>query len=304
MTSKNDKVADVWTTYLNPLRYLDQPQIEQMFSNARLGNDVRLQVCFSQVEQVSPLFQVCVKKRIAGAASRQWAIQPLAESDDSKRQAEAVQRIFEKADTRNDDGLTNAIRHLALATFRGRSLVKPFVKGKDLIFKPIQNWNALEHNGTFYWNPSSQPAYLNEGKMQGEGGSLVEIPKSEVCYVLDERPIDLPGIVVYLRELVGEEQWARFTEKTGIPQVLITVPDGTPDTSLEQWNWRAQAIYEGASGALPSGSEPHFCTEARGQDPFSSFLKHQEEMISMLALGGTLLTIAGSTGLGSDLARV
>lgn len=96
-------------------------------------------------------------------------------------------------------------------------MVKPFVQGKDLIFKPIQNWNALEHNGIFYWNPTSQPAYLNEGKMQGENGHLVEIPKSEVCYVLDDRPIDLPGIIIYLRELVGEEQWARFTEKTGIP---------------------------------------------------------------------------------------
>lgn len=40
--NKTPKVADIWSTYLNPLRYLDQPQIENMFSNARIGNDVRL----------------------------------------------------------------------------------------------------------------------------------------------------------------------------------------------------------------------------------------------------------------------
>lgn len=42
-------------------------------------------------------------------------------------------------------------------------------------------------------------------------------------------PIDVPGLMVYLRQLVGEEQWARFVEKQGIPQVVITAPEGTPD---------------------------------------------------------------------------
>lgn len=30
-------------------------------------------------------------------------------------------------------------------------------------------------------------------------------------------PVDIPGLMVYLRQLVGEEQWARFVEKQGIP---------------------------------------------------------------------------------------
>lgn len=40
----------------------------------------------------------------------------------------------------------------------------------------------------------------------------------------------------------------------------------------------------------------------RGQDPFSEFVKHQEETICVLAVGGSLNTLGGSTGLGSNLA--
>ena len=114
----------------------------------------------------------------------------------------------------------------------------------------------------------------------------------------------MPGILIYLRQLIGEEQWGRFTEKCGIPQVILTAPEGTPDEALELWNRRAQAIFEGGSGSLQAGSNVHLLTEGRGSDVFSAFIQHQMEQISILATGGTLMTIGGSAGLGSDLARV
>lgn len=85
---------------------------------------------------------------------------------------------------------------------------------------------------------------------------------------------------------------------------MLTAPEGTPDTDLDKWNWRAMQIFEGGSGTLPNGTKVDQLTAARGQDPFDAFIKHQEEQISILATGGTLMTIGGSTGLGSDLARV
>lgn len=63
-------------------------------------------------------------------------------------------------------------------------------------------------------------------------------------------------------------------------------------------------IYEGGSGVLPPGANVNEMTAARGQDPFSAFCQHQMEMISILATGGSLSTIGGSTGLGSNLADV
>ena len=60
----------------------------------------------------------------------------------------------------------------------------------------------------------------------------------------------------------------------------------------------------GGSGVLPSGAKVDELTAARGQDPFSTFCQHQMEVIAILATGGTLNTIGGATGLGSNLADV
>ena len=77
-----------------------------------------------------------------------------------------------------------------------------------------------------------------------------------------------------MRQLVGETMWAKAVEKYGIAQVLLTAPEGTPDTALDVWNWRAKAIFEGGSGSLPYGSKVDVLTAARSQDPFSEFITH------------------------------
>ena len=51
---------------------------------------------------------------------------PVDDSSEAKAQAEEVKKMFDKADMRNDDGLTEALKHLTMASFRGRSAVKPF----------------------------------------------------------------------------------------------------------------------------------------------------------------------------------
>ena len=43
-------------------------------------------------------------------------------------------------------------------------------------------------------------------------------------------------------------------------------------------------------------------TDARTDEPFAEFVKHQEEVVCIMAIGGTLNTLGGATGLGSNLA--
>ena len=265
------KVSDIWTRWTNPLRSLSQAEIDRLLENARLGNDIRLQLAYYEIERSTPIFSACISKRLSGMQNRQWAITKLEESDEAEAQRKTVQAMFDKADTRNEDGLSEALRHLDMATFRGRAAVKPFFTEKgDLFFKKLENWNFIRYNGKNYWNPEATPTALaNIDKASFEGLGLVEIPEDEIAYLVDDKCLDWCGISIYLRQLVGEENWARAVEKFGIPQVLITTPEGTPDTSLDQWNWRAQAIYEGGSGAMPPGTKVDVLTAARGQDPFS-----------------------------------
>lgn len=276
-----------------------------MINSANHGADSRLQLIFSQIEEQLPIYQVCIQKRAAGVLGRDWTVEPVDEnSPDAKRQAEKVRDILEKSDTLNEDGLTEAIKWLMLSVFRGRSVIKPFfTKDGGVIFKRLQNWNVLHWNGTFYWNPSSQETpWLDQDFPLPK--DIVPLPKEEICYLLSDMRIDVPGLMLYLRILVGEDNWSRFVEKYSVPPIILTAPDGTPDTALDSWNRRAQQIFEGGSGTLPYGTNVKSMDSARSQDPFSEYIQHQMENISILATGGTLLTLGGATGLGSDLARV
>ena len=81
--------------------------------------------------------------------NREWDILPIDENDaEAAKQQKAVKEMLLKSDSRNIDGLTQAIKHLAMAAFRGRSAIKPFFDDKgDLFFKKLNNWNVLEYNG-------------------------------------------------------------------------------------------------------------------------------------------------------------
>lgn len=302
--SEVKKVVDIWSSYTNPLRSLTSVDIERLLDNARHGDDLRLQLAYYEIERSTPIFSVCISKRLSGMQNRQWAITTLENSEDAEAQKEQIEKMFKKCDTRNEDGLTEALRHLDMATFRGRAAVKPFFDEKgELFFKKLNNWNYVRWGNRNWWNPESVPTYFADG-VDPESIGLISIPNDEICYIVDDKCLDWCGITIYLRQLIGEDNWAKAVEKFGIPQVLLTAPDGTPDSALDLWNWRAKSIFEGGSGSLPFGSKVDVLTQARGQDPFSAYIEHQMEQFSILATGGTLATLGGSSGLGSNLADV
>lgn len=75
------KVANVFSKLFNPLRMLTKPQIERMISDWHHGDDVRMQLVFSQIETQSAIYQVCIQKRTAGILNREWDIVAVDEND-------------------------------------------------------------------------------------------------------------------------------------------------------------------------------------------------------------------------------
>lgn len=299
--TKLSKVTNAWQLYANPLARLTQWEIKRLINSLRFGNDIRLQIAFYDIERLCPLFGICIDKRQAGLLKRKWKILPLDTSDAAKAQAEAVEKVFRKSDTRNRDGLTSAIQQLALGAFRGRSCVKPFINDSELVFLPVQNWNTLFYNGKLYWNPNASEEYCFNNGVPSE---LQELTEDEVCWLNYERPIDLPGLDVYLKLMIGEDNYARAVEKYGIPPIVVTPPEGTSDTLLNEWTSRAIALFEGGSGCMPAGTDIKVMSEARGQDPFSAYIQHQMEMVVLLALGQKMTSLGEAAGIGSGLADV
>ena len=243
---KTQKIVDIWARFINPLWNLTQRQIEEMLNMARSGNDVMLQQSYELIEQTMPIFGICIDKRQSQIMDLEWKV--CAEDGKETRDSRMIEDIFKRNEEDEDfDNIHSAIEHLSLYSFRGRSCVKPFFNDGKLVLKKLNNWNILLHNNRFFFNPSSMPtADLN---------TLVEVPSNEIAFCHTSRAIDLPGMLIYLRQLVGETKWAQFVERMGIPQVVITSPEGTPDSAQNTWLFRAQQIMNGGSGVLPPGAK-------------------------------------------------
>lgn len=84
------KIADIWTRWTNPLRSLNTYEIERLLDNARLGDDLKLQLAYYEIERSTPIFSVCISKRLSGMQNRQWAITKLDESESAEKQRAAV----------------------------------------------------------------------------------------------------------------------------------------------------------------------------------------------------------------------
>lgn len=286
---------------INPLKNLTNSDIESLLQQSKLGNDIRLQLAYAEMEKITPIFGICIERRISEILNRGWKIVPIVEGDESLATTNEMNRLeamLKKSDLKSGTGLTDAIRHLGLYAFRGRSVVKPFVdKNDNLEFIPVENTNILRSvYGKYYWVEGDSIFTSIEDIAKQK-----EIPENEIIAISTNNPVDYPGLLVYLRQAIGELQWARFIEKQGIPQVVITAPDGTTDGQFAQFTQRAQAIYEGGSGTLPYGTSLNVLDSSRGQDPFSGFLQHQQEIIAILALGSTAAVLPQASGLGGDL---
>lgn len=281
---------------INPLKNLSNPDIESMLAYGKTGNDIRLQQCFIEMEKTMPIFGICKERRISEIVNRGWSIVPIVPNDKSletERQKRNLENILKKSDVNNGTSITDAIKHLALYAFRGRSCVKVFWNEtkKTFDFILLQNYNVVRDPlGTYYWTDNWTYDPINMKDIS-----------NEIIAVHTDNPIDYPGLMIYLRQAIGEIQWARMVEKQGIPQVVLTAPNGTTDSQFGLFAQRAMGIFEGGSGVLPFGTELNVLDSARGQDPFTPYIEHQQDLIAILSLGSTAAIFPQNSGLGSDL---
>ena len=75
-TSTNFKLVNALAMSFNPLRGLTQSGISALIENVRRGNDVRLQLAYEQMEKITPIFGICLNKRLNGITNRKWDIVP------------------------------------------------------------------------------------------------------------------------------------------------------------------------------------------------------------------------------------
>lgn len=281
---------------MNPLWNISTREAQFIFDMARSGNYAKLQFIYHEIERTEPTLMVCVTRRAAALSELDWKVV----RSDQRRNRNIDEKLVDEqiscleTEIARIENLPEAIEHLALAAFRGFAHVTP-IHGADGSLKELQlldNWNFCwdREERAWLWNPTAS-SFM--GPKAGVNG-LQKIGKGEIVSVVDPRPIDWPGLKIFLRSSVSERDWGRFLETYGLPPVIITMPDLTSEGDVEKFQAAAQSVFEGRSGVVPYGSEVNYASESRGVDPFSAYIEHQQKLIVLMATGGVLTSLAES----------
>ncbi len=299
LSSRADRLATAWLESYNPLRGLSLRTAQGIFDAARRGNDVRLQWLYENIEQSDPTLMICAERRASALIDLSWLIRPKASSRtrgfDEALAREQVAFLEQAYGTAEEANLVPTIEHLAKAFFRGHAHARALFSSDGLSlrgFDLLNAWNVCRDvvSGQWFWNPSASESL--------DFSSLAPVPPGELCTLVRTRHIDYPALAIYLRNNLGEKAWGKFLERYGIPPVIITMPPDVDPAQVEVYCDRAARVADGGSGALPAGSTVSYATEARGTNPFAEFLDHQQKLIVLMATGGMLTSLTGSTGIG------
>jgi len=297
--TREAKEAAAWIEATNPLRGMTLQRAVALYDSARHGDTVHLQWLYQEIESADPTLMVCADRRGGALVTLDWSIRTRKPArvrgwDDglAAEQTALLEAEFGRADMAN---LTDAVEHLASAMFRGFSHVAPLytADGRGLEgFEVLDHWNFRRDiaTGAWLWNPNGY-AY--------ERVTLDAIPRDELASVVRSRHIDYPALSIYLRSALGEKAWGQFLERYGIPPVIIVMPPDIPAEKEALYLAAAEDVAKGASGALPNGASANYATEARGTDPFSVFLDHQQKLVVLMATGGLATSLEMAQGLGS-----
>ncbi len=297
--TRHDREANAFLESYNPLRGLTIRRAQMIFDAARRGNDVRLQWIYENLEQSDPTLMICAERRASALVDLDWTIRPKAAARAkgfdqalADEQAAFLEQAYGQAEERN---LFPAIERLASAFFRGHAHVRPLWSDDGLGlagFELLNAWNLCRDlvTGLWHWNPSAAETL--------DFGSLDPVPEGEIVTLVRTRHIDYPAMPIFLRNALGEKAWGRFLERYGIPPVIITMPPDMDPARVSDYCAAAIQVADGGSGALPAGSLVSYAHEARGTDPFTAFLDHQQRLIVLMATGGMLTSLTGATGIG------
>ena len=280
--------AQAWIERTNPLTRLSLRAAQGIYDTARGGGYTRLQYIYAEIEKTDPTLFTCVDRRLSALSALGWRVVANVEGAAAEAQKKRLEEMLDGA-----VGLSAAIEHMGLAFFRGYSFCEPYMRDGRLAFNCPPSWEFNRSpDGTWWHNP-----LVLEGDAGGEGQTAFD-PEA-VIHIERVRAVDYPALALYLRHEVAEDQWGRFLERYGIPPVILEMPPLTQPGDADRFAQAAQQVYEALCGAVPNGTRVNTLAEARGADPFSAFIDHQEKTMVRLCTGGTLGSIAEATGIGS-----
>jgi len=270
-----------WLERTNPLRGLSISRARSIFDQARVKGSPHLQYMYNEIEATDPVLMTCVERRAAALSGLQQQFVAIAGADPvlAQEQRDALMRFTSAIENFGD-----AVERMDEAFFRGYCHMQPIWEG-DVVrhINFLNSWNFMRDNdGSWLWNPACHETIAG----------LDDIRGARLVSLVRRRAIDYPAIFIYVRKALGERDYGRFIERHGIPHAAIIMAAGTEKKDVPDYIASANAWNNGQDIALPNTADIKLATEARGTDPFTPFVEHQDKYIVLLATGGTLTSLA------------
>lgn len=272
-----------WLEKTNPLKGLSISEAQAIFDNARQGDTQRLHWIFQEIESANPTLMTCVERRVSALAGINWGVtvRPRADQSLGEEQQAAVEGFISTI-----ENFDEMIEHLDIAFFRGFSYAQPLWEADGGVrhISLLDSWCFLTKDGRLFYNPVCDGFTRNCEEVTREAG-LIGIRR--------RRWIDYPALSIHIRNAVGERDWGRFLERIALPKpAVIMGPNPTPE-QRNDYVAVAEDVEDGKVSVWPYGTSlTDFMGGSRGQDPFSAFIRHQDEKIVLLSTGGTLTSLA------------
>ena len=298
-----------WRENYNPLRGLNMRRAVELLELGQRGDYAYLQWAYRFCERRNPTLSGVVSRCEAPLMSFDWSIKVIPEAPRGMSEAEFKKKSQAQKEALEDaynlvDNIREAIMHLHMADFRGYAHLQKHrnADGDVTHFECLDQWCICRDglNGNWWWNPDSRSTsmplqFLGEDYcIGGETLPLADFIIREVV-----RPIDEIGLVNTVRRALVEKDYDAYIEIYGVPSGVVIMPPGVPAGSETQYETSATKVAEGASGALPYGSDYKANVPPRSQDPFNPRLDNLDAQLVLAATGGklTMLTerAAGQT---------
>ena len=280
---------------LNPLRGLTAARAVQLVEAMTRGQFSDVQWAFYHMERCYPTLAALIERRTSAVIELDWGIHTLEPErwpkGGTQELAEAQQAALRQL-YYGIDNITEALESMAMASFRGFSLLeKQDLNGDGVIdhFGVTDTWNWLRDGlvGGWFWNPECR---LSIGNLAVEEA----IPEEWFIIRTVPRPLDLMALPIFCRAALGEKDWAAFLEIFAVPGGVVVGPPNVPKDREAEYAAAGRALAEGGVGYLPNGSEYQPNNPPHAGAPFETFLRYWQEQLVLAGTGGQLTMLAES----------
>ena len=277
--------------YSPPLRQLDNAPMRtavDLLEASERGDWVRLQWLFRTIERRWALLGALIARRRAAVGRLAWRVLPADESPEAAAHAARLDAFYSgQAD------LEGVIGHLCLASFRGYAHIEvvPGADGLPERLVPVPQWHFTRDglDGPWWYLPDPDK---REGRIALEPGRWL--------WREQERPINVVGLLAFIRYGLGRKDWDAWLETYGIPALVLELPPDVPADLVEKYQEQAEAIIGNMRGTMASGAKVHNVgADVRQSQPFGEYLAGIERELVLSATGGLLTVLNEATGLGS-----